>query len=435
MSEDNRFRLLDLPFPFQAALSICSDIDGTSWDDFLSIHKFLNSDKTTPLGNGLKLPVGDSFWFYDNPSYPNAAFSYFKPDKITPSEFAPQIRLLIRAGILDVMHSYGNFVSEDEFSRELAARALEEIDRHHLKIDVWTNHGGAESVQNIGAATLGKGDLPDENNRYYHSDLLIDFGVKFYWDSEQSLTPVVGQDRKASWADYFANNPLHFSRREKTKALLKGVLSFIPDFAKDILLRNRVIIPDKKSGNDLFEVDALRDNRKIFKIRRFGSGKHDWSDDLPKLLNDKVLEKLLRSRGKMIVYVHMGDRREKSDEFPLSQETVNRFKQIADLFHREILWVATTRQLLTFSLVKKYLTWTVEENEYHYLIKINGMKKAGIPFELSPKDLQGISFSLPDNKEGKLIFKGKELALKRSFLKKTNKQILTIPIDPIEWPL
>ena len=63
------------------------------------------------------------------------------------------------------------------------------------------------------------------------------------------------------------------------------------------------------------------------------------------------------------------------------------------------------------------------------------MKKAGIPFELSPKDLQGISFSLPDNKEGKLIFKGKELALKRSFLKKTNKQILTIPIDPIEWPL
>ncbi|NOZ61053.1 MAG: hypothetical protein GXO74_05185, partial [Calditrichaeota bacterium] len=125
----------------------------------------------------------------------------------------------------------------------------------------------------------------------------------------------------------------------------------------------------------------------------------------------------------------------KSDEFPLSQETVDRFKQIADLFHRKILWVATTRQLLTFSLVKKYLTWTVEENEYHYLIKINGMKKAGIPFELSPKDLQGISFSLPDNKEGKLIFKGKELASKRFFAEKNNTQILTIPIDPIEWPL
>ena len=89
--------LRKFPYPFNAALTICSDIDGTSFKDFLEIHKFLNTEKTTSLGKGLNIPIGDSFWMYDDPNIADSAFSYFKDLKGNPSANAPIIRDFIKA--------------------------------------------------------------------------------------------------------------------------------------------------------------------------------------------------------------------------------------------------------------------------------------------------------------------------------------------------
>ena len=117
-----KIELLKYPYPYQAALAICSDIDGTRLQDFIAMHRFLNTDQDTELGKGLQLPIADSFWMTDRPHLPDAAFSYFNGSDGTVSDAAPIIRDGIRAGIIDVMHGYGNFGSRGDFTRTLAAR-------------------------------------------------------------------------------------------------------------------------------------------------------------------------------------------------------------------------------------------------------------------------------------------------------------------------
>ena len=145
----SKVHLLKFPYPYQAALSICSDIDGTSWEDFIFIHKFLNSNQNTIFGQGLSLPISDSFWMYDLKKNDCSAFSYFSDLEGRKTNYAPAMRELIHAGILDVLHSYGNFSAPADFDRNLAIQAIEELDKFRLKLKVWTNHGGLESSQNI----------------------------------------------------------------------------------------------------------------------------------------------------------------------------------------------------------------------------------------------------------------------------------------------
>ena len=48
--------LRKFPFPFKAAMTICSDIDETrSSDEFLEIQRFLNTRSMTSMGNGIGL--------------------------------------------------------------------------------------------------------------------------------------------------------------------------------------------------------------------------------------------------------------------------------------------------------------------------------------------------------------------------------------------
>ena len=121
-SEQQIISLRRWPYPYQAAFTICSDIDGCNWTDFLNIHEYLNTHNETTLGPGLGLEIGDSFWFYDQPNTPDTAFSIFEHDNKTSSRFAEPIRELIKQGWLDVLHSYGNFSYKGGFERKLADR-------------------------------------------------------------------------------------------------------------------------------------------------------------------------------------------------------------------------------------------------------------------------------------------------------------------------
>ena len=54
------------PYPYKAALAICSDIDETeSIEEFLEMQEFLNTKRRTRYGTGLGLEIGNSFWFYN----------------------------------------------------------------------------------------------------------------------------------------------------------------------------------------------------------------------------------------------------------------------------------------------------------------------------------------------------------------------------------
>jgi hypothetical protein len=437
----NEIELLKFPYPYEAALAICSDIDGTSWENFLTIHKFLNSNQNTTLGKGLSLSVGDSFWMYDREENANSAFSYFKDFEGRESKNSSVIRDLISAGVIDVLHGYGNFSSVQDFSRKLAVQAIEELDKYGLKLKVWTNHGGLESVQNIGSYSAGKGDIrheffnwqDDALSTVYHSDLLNKYGIKFYWDNESALTSIVGQDCKCRWSDAYFKSPLNSGFKNKSKSAVKGLISFVDKQYNKITHKHFVPWQPTDDKNTLIKNEKLRDNSPIFRFKRFGNGRFDWQDDFDFLLNDNVLNRLIEKQGYLILYIHLGDRKENRDTFPLSKSAIVRFRHLAQLFYTGKLWIGTTSQLLTYNFVYHNIDWQHTKTNNKYVITINGVGKYNSFFNPSINDFSGISFKILGDRDVEIFFNNKKIDIR--IIKKSKFQIVMIPITPIEWPL
>ena len=431
----DKVTLRKFPYPYEAALTICSDIDGTNFDNFLTIHKFLNTSLNTEMGQGLDLPIGNSFWMYDRPGYPNSAFSYFENEQGKESEFAPIMRDFICAGILDVMHSYGNFKSPNEFSRHLAGQAIEELEKHHLQIEVWTNHGGVESVQNLGAISTGQGDVLTDKANWYHADLLLDYGVKFYWDSEASLKHAVGQGRNIKFSEAHWSSPLFCGFLQKNKYLAKGILNFVDTYYYRMTNKHYVPWPQNFYDNDLIQDDKLRDGNFIYKFSRFGHGRYDWSDDLGMLLRKKVLKTLLKSEGYLILYIHIGDRRTKNNSAPFTKDSIAALRYLSELNKAGKIWVHTTSRLLKYNLVRKFVSWSFSESKQNIQIKIKGLADECLLKNLSKEDLQGLTFLTPGNKNVNIYFREKEIQCATAQCKFTGQRVDVIPITKPGWPL
>ena len=154
-------RLRKHPYPFVGSLAICSDLDRCSFPDFVTLHRFLNTREETPLGQGLGLEVGDSFWMFSAGSRTDDSFSYFEGLTSAPSRHAEFIRNGIEAGYLDCLHTYGHFSQFGGFRRRHAEVALGALEELNLRVKVWVNHAGNHNFQNL---STGLGDLVAEES-------------------------------------------------------------------------------------------------------------------------------------------------------------------------------------------------------------------------------------------------------------------------------
>lgn len=438
----DKITLRKFPYPYQAAMTICNDIDGASLEDFIAIHQFINTHETTDLGEGLGLPIGDSFWMYDNPILENSAFSYFEKPGGKPSPAAPLIRDFIKAGILDVMHSYGNFAAISDFSRKVAAQAITELDKYNLKVKVWTNHGGIESIQNIGQRSWGKGDLPTHEGNgtaahldCYHSDLLIDYGIRFYWDSKESLTSLVGQDSPVHFSEAYWRSPLYSGFKLKTKSIIKGYLSFADLLHFKVMKKHFVPWEPFDYHNQLIQFDQLRDGNILLRFKRFGHGKLDWSDDLDFLLNEKVIDHLILKAGYLVLYIHLGNLKSRQEGHTLPAMTVKKLQRISDLYHGGKLWVQTASRLLMYNFMHRSIKWQTKETDSSYHIHLEGFQQPLFDLYLTTEDLGGLTFIAPVDKEVIIFFNGRPVATDVILDKHTSRQFIVIPIPGIQWPL
>ncbi|WCN38636.1 hypothetical protein [Aneurinibacillus uraniidurans] len=191
------------PYPYQAMLSFASDIDGTTPEEFAQYHQFLNTKSPTPMGTGLGLDIGDSFWMYmdtnsSNPYYvdnqkhtSNAIMTYFVGTDRTKKKDAALINHYYRAGWIDSMHGYGDFsrVNRNEglCTRDLAMAAWDHLNQDGIHPDIWINHGNEANRENFGAyspfsfTAYQQGD--NKYSPYYHTDLIRKNGVHFVWNS------------------------------------------------------------------------------------------------------------------------------------------------------------------------------------------------------------------------------------------------------------
>ncbi|PWI56879.1 hypothetical protein [Sulfoacidibacillus thermotolerans] len=217
-------QLRKFPYPYDAMLAITSDTDGMTLQKFELIHRFLNTKEDTPLGRGLGLDVGDSFFFFigtDRPGFLDKSLhtvwqdqmSYFY--RLSPNLLhdAKEIIFYSKVGWIDSLHSLGDFSMMDShatlFQRHFAEIAMNALKENHLQYAVWINHGNESNVGNFGNpdSNYQQGDLPA--SPYYIADLMLKSGVKFIWTRRDSkfgertmLYPIELRDGHKCWGFY-----------------------------------------------------------------------------------------------------------------------------------------------------------------------------------------------------------------------------------------
>ena len=372
--------LRPIPYPYRAALAISSDCDKTdSLGEFLTIMRYLNTTDSTPIGRGLGLEIGYSFWFFD--ALHSTRFTVFKDTSFELSSAAKTIVKFIRAGYIDYLHTFGEF-SLGGFIREFAESAVAFIKRNNLKLLTWINHGPPTNHQNVGPLSFQLGDNP--GSPYYVSDLLKSVGFKFFGFYEVCHT--VGQDGKRRFINYL-------KALKDAQAYLTGVHHWLLGF----YLRNHLLEPAK-----------LDDGYKVFHFVRYmssmGRVAHANAEALPRQLSPQVIEELERKGSYMIVYTHLGDNLGPPEYF--SDSTKKTLEHLAKEFHEGRLLVTTTTRLLVLNLVERHLNWHYKVENGKVMIFIDGIKANWKPEE---DDFQGLTFYTPAPESTEVYIFGKKV--------------------------
>jgi len=408
----SKIELRKFPYPFKAGLAISSDIDGTTTlEEFINIQSFLNTNEYTPLGKGLGLEIGNSFWMYS--INPKNKFTYFKGITNKPSDSAAIIISLIKSGYLDTIHTYGDFNKKGGFTRKLAIEAIDTLKKNNCYVKIWINHGDKHNTQNIGILQYCKGDDPGKIE--YHTDQLLDYGIKFIWVSK--LTHFIGQDRKLNF-------------REFVNWFLFRPFQRLHDIARALVGHNTLWI----IKNDLLQEISLDDGQKIWSFVRYGFWDKASSCDLINILNTKTLNVLKKNKGYMIVYTHLG-KKTRSD-ICLCEKTQNALKYLANEYKNGEIYVTTTSKLLTYNLTNRYLDWTKKYKDNFYVINIKGIKDPTSGYYIPPlSDLQGMTFYTPDPSKTKIFLREQEIKdLVINPPDYTDRLSISIPLTSLSFP-
>jgi hypothetical protein len=367
---DKRVHLLPFPYPFRAMLAVSNDIDNTSWDECQQIHK-------TFAQHGL--PLADSMFAYQMPGADEYAFSPLDYPSLAPSELAKPMVEMIHDGKIDTLHALGNHSATGGIQREISRRAAEALIREGFSFRVWTNHGDRQNRQNIKS---GEGDNPDSPG--YVADLLPPLGIRFLWTGE--LTPFIGQARRLTLCDTYLNRRFHPSFLSRASGILRYA-------AKALITRKA---PLDQTVNELIFPIELTDNQAFWAFRRFGRWDRARRSDIPEILSSENLERLSRSGGYMIVYIHLG--KPKQARGPsFSATEVGALGRLGDYYRAGRILVTTTGRLLDYHVTHRFLSWRMDRTRDKTVIVIEGINDP-VSGNRTPDitDLAGITFLVPD---------------------------------------
>ena len=350
-------QLRKFPYPFDAMLAISSDIDNTTVEKFETYHQFLNTLVKTSHGQGLGLDIGDSTWFYvandsliklDKEGHKiEYSMSYFQGLNPNSHKDADKIIKYYKVGWIDSLHSFGDFSRNDrsiKFTRELAVAAWKAMNESGIKPKVWLNHGSESNVQNFGAynsKTLFKYHAGDDpKSPYYHTDLTIDNGIRYVWNSI-------------------------------------GMSQFSTD-------------------NPLFPI-KLRDGRQVWGFQRYThdvvNGKYDWKwepHELHRQITKQRLEQLVKDRKFSIVAQHLG---KGSDGFPFNPIDIQALQLLKSYQDEGEILVARTSRLLDYARAHKFVRYSIVQIEDKTYININSIDDSVFePTKLTIDEIRGLTF-------------------------------------------
>ncbi|WPC43256.1 hypothetical protein [Clostridium sp. JS66] len=349
------------PYPFKSMLSICSDIDDATLEEFQTYHKFLNTKEKTPYGEGLGLDIGDSFWMYMGDNMKSTVdteghgvdhiMTFFNGTSKTEKHNADEMTHFMGSGWIDSIHTFGDFSTKSEkntlFNRKLAENAWNTLNSIGFKPTIWINHGNKSNKQNFGAhgtsnfMSYQQGDNP--NSSYYHTDLTIQNGVKYVWNS----------------------------------------------------------LSDSNFGHSypLYEL-SLRDGQKVWGFYRYTNnlvdGKMDWTwtpEHIHRQLTKENLDSIVNNKQYSIVAQHFGV----NTEYLFKPENIQSLKLLKEYETNNKILVAKTSRLLNYADVHKYLMYNKLNEDGKTYINISSVDDPIFgKFTPTIDNIRGITFYCDD---------------------------------------
>ncbi|QTA83315.1 Uncharacterized protein dnl_57150 [Desulfonema limicola] len=412
MLENNSITIRPFPYPYKAGLAICSDIDTCDRTSFLKIHRYLNLE--------LGLPVSDSFFpLGQDPGQ----MAYFLKDGKTPSPDAPLICRAIQDGLIDSIHSWGDFNGSPPdpfFLKNLAKNMTNALNAESIKIRIWINHGDPCNYQNFIVRLQPdnyKGDDPD--SPYYTADLLDDLGINYYWWSELAGWPLSGK-----WNRYSPG----LWPRLGINALKNMVKSFI---IKE-KFRNRT----SEQLTDLMLPFTLRDGRKLMAFTRFcyppESKIAATRYTLRHSLGINQLQKLINQQGYMVLYTHLALPelwKPGKSFFPNPDQKA--LKGLARYYNNGKIWVASTLSLLNYYNTSRNLVWKSRTFGEKHIITIQYINDP-CRGQRTPEshELAGICFYCPEPENTHIFLNKKQLNTQINKPDHTGKPSLALALPP-----
>jgi hypothetical protein len=419
--DDGAVSLRKLPYPYQAALAICSDIDGTeTTEEFLEIQRFLNTKKITSMGEGVGLEIGNSFYFYDS----GDGFSYFGSD----DRARGVITDLIRAGYVDCLHTYGDGAT----NRSQILRALEALYTADCRLDVWVNHYGAPS--NLGRKfeyALGECRGDDPSSSVYHADVTLAYGIRFVWTGAH--TCVIGQSPAVKpWYSLATVFDPRFPLRS-----LGCTAREIGKRAFGACRDERFII---HRLNRLSRVMRLEDGQKVHEFVRYcnhprGVSQGATSRGLAHAISRRALECLNAVGGFAIVYTHLG--KNEGCRQVIAPETQVALRNLEREVREGRIYVTTTSRLLNYYQACMNLVWSYERRQDGWIwITIDQLDDLVLGrSQPTARQLQGLTFYVPDRERADVTVRGVALqGLQRNPADDSGVESVTIPLTHLSFP-
>lgn len=404
-------KMLKFPYPYKAALSICSDIDGTdTLKEFLSIQEFLNTDNKTSIGPGVKLEIGNSFFPTTNTGR-FALLSKNEHDKEVITE-------LMKKGYIDFIHSFNTAKNRTEI-----IDILDIIKENKCKIDVWVNHSRVPC--NIGSKPWCQGD--NKFSKYYHSDISMGGknGFRFVWTGD--VSSILGQGVPINYRSFF----LSFNFAHPIKSLYNNVVKEVIKYMLSIFSGKYA----NRKYNELIFPIKLKDGKKVYGFIRNnvsyrGIRSGSTIRGLADILTRRNLQRFINAEGAMIIYTHFG---ENNGPPYFSKEVARSLRLLAEEYNNGNIFVSTTSRILNYYANRNNLKWYIINEIGKIEIHIEKIVDP-ISGEYTPSidDIQGISFKTRELNNTKIFICKREIKEVKKFkLSNRGDGVIMVPIKKL----
>jgi hypothetical protein len=365
---NRNFGLLAYPAPYRAWLSMLSDPDNMTRENWLELKTLIYDELKLPFAENIFIrSVNDNF-----------------PDQLN-LENCPEIA---KECPIDSIHTWGDYVhsSTVAFSRHQAFEAIQLLRNAGIQPRIWVDHSSfignifhKSRVRNVPKYQDHSGiwhEVPS-----YTTDLIAEVGIRYLWDGSV-IEHTIGQDRPISRLSHYV----------QLKGSLKGLFWTIADLIGRPLWKifGSTAFDYHSNKNNAYQVRKLEDGSQFYAFPRYGNWIDSDIDGLYKILNDAYFEQLINNGGTSIIYMHLGKRngflppREKH----IPQNAHQSLQKLATYFNDGKIKVSPTNQLLDYLLIRDNVN--LDQANHHIQFKSDSLRFN----PLTINTLQNFEFSI-----------------------------------------